>query len=70
MNDKTDNKGLVTPDDGVPTKDNFDPIDRKGPDTTTDRLPFLTEQEKTALRNAGMPIDHPMIEDMLRKCPD
>ena len=37
---------------------------------TPDKLPFLTEQEKAALLNAGLPIDHPMIQDMLRKCPD
>lgn len=69
MND-IDKKDIKNPDNCEQVQETSESITHENQDATPDPLPFLSESEKTALRNAGLPIDHPMIIDMLRKCPD
>jgi len=70
MKNHTDNKNQATPNNKEFIKEKPEVIEDDKDPEAPDPLPFLSEEEKTALRNAGLPIDDPRIQDMLRKCPD
>ena len=70
MKNHTDNKNQATPNNKEIMEEKPKVIEDDKDPATPDPLPFLSEEEKTAFRNAGLPIDHPMFQDMLRKCPD